>query len=242
MMAVLSTTGKTGKKMQCPLCKMECEKWYVLEPETGEEFLGLHEKLKSVENWLICDGCFKTVEKLIGCEIRIVSAKEAADFNNKQMRQKISKIAPKEELKSGKKCPFCGKNLNVRFEYQTDSNFWEMYHPFNSIIFYCSVCGPVWKIKAPFLDKPIGYFLNGTVIDFNNRIMLIKVAPFPDCMLDLILDSGCFWIQDGKTILMLEHACDQKVLESLGKMEIVEILVIGNRVVRLNAKSISEII
>jgi len=230
MMAVLFTEGEAGEKLLCPICKMECEEWYSLEPEDDAEWEKLEEKLGDIANWLVCLGCIGTAKEMLGCEIRLVTAEEAAKLADKQFPEIIpERVAKYTEAINEEKCPFCKQPVEVGFEYLTGKKNGEIFRSFRSITISCSSCGSVVKETAPCLDKPLGYFVTGTILDFNNRLLLVEViSPAPP------LEPRNVRIQDGKTILMLEHKCDLLVLGTFKtEGELVEILVMGNRAIRV---------
>ena len=230
MIAVYYTESETGTKISCPLCKMKREEWYGLEPENDAERKKLEEKLGDIASWLVCAECLETAEQILGCEIRLVTAEDAAKLADEQLSETVPEgVAEYIKAVADEKCPFCGQPAEVKFEYLPKSENWGAYLPFRRVILSCSSCGSVKK-TAPRRDEPLGSFVMGTILGFVIRVLWGEVAPPPP---SLVPGDIGIQVKEEET-LVLEHQCDPVVLGTFKTAgELVEILVIGNKAIKV---------
>ena len=232
MRAVPVNEGVAGSQLCCFLCNRTFEELYSLTPEDNAEWDKLELSLGESSNWFICMGCLGIIEDLLGYEIIFSTDEEAmeieASWTPPLDEEVLRTLRNNLEAINERKCPKCGHLIEESFSYMTDDRNWGIKRTFRSIILKCSYCDFSQTLSHPNTDAALGYFLRGIILDFDSRFIKIEVSPSNN-----EIERNPDVIEKSEK-LILQHMVDLPVLKSYqGLMELVEILVIGNRVVRV---------
>lgn len=227
------TEAEAGEKFMCSACFRTTDEIYcpILEGLDDEDRESL-EKIANARGFDIiefglCLDCF--VNAQISTHINGKRRLKLV-LDERELLDIIEKAGPfpsfsKETLEylSREKCPVCGKDLEVNFEYLTESEEWKegYYFPLKRYEAFCRSCNKKISVESK-TASPIGFLTVGEILDFNEKFLKLRVIPPPPLKKELTI--------------AVEHRVNPKVLSELKEEgELAEFLIIRNRVVRVYA-------
>jgi len=222
-------------ELYCFLCRRTLdiphEKLYSLTTEDGEEYDKLELILGESSNWFICKECLGIVEESLGHKIIISTIEEIIELEDSlylPLLDEEGSKAIRDNLVAinERKCPSCGHPIRESFDYMTYDEDWGKKMHFRSITLSCHKCDFSPTLGPPITDAALGYFLTGTILDYDSHFIKIEVSPsYKE------VRKRC----EKNKPLVIKHKVDLPVLGVYqGLMDLIEILVIDNIVVRVS--------
>jgi len=227
-------------ELYCFLCRRTLddplEKLHSLTTEDGEEYDKLELILGESTNWFVCKMCIGIIEEQLGYKIIFSTIEEIIELEDSMFPSLLDEEGYKVlrdnlDAINERKCPSCGHHpIQESFDYMTYDENWGIKRTFRSITLSCNHCDFSRTLGPPKTDAALGYFLTGTILNYDSRFIKIEVIPSYIEMRKRY-ESKEELIQKP---LILKHKVDLDVLGAyLNLMELVEILVIDNKVVRV---------